>query len=583
MTLDFQARFDATPALDLVVKTDAPRETIVGRSFSELVVPGEAMFSEIIAMAADAIISIDDEQRITMFNDGAEKIFGYARAEVLGARLGMLLPERSRARHDAHLHAFTAGDESARRMGQRASVIVGLRKTGQEFPADASISRLRVGGRLLLTVSLRDISEHKLVEDEQRLLAELGSVLISAGGDYQRVLTDVATLVVRDFADWCVVDVVQPDGISRVRVAHSSAEKTALAKELQEFPLDRSRRTLLGETLQTQRALLFSEVPAGFVESVAQGPDHLRILRELDPRSLIIMPLVARGHSLGALTFGRSNTRRFGPQELALVERLAPRIALAIDNVRLYTALEQAVQTRDDVLAVVAHDLRNPLHSLALEAELIHGASADEAAQRAQRFAQAVTRSVDRMNTLIQDLLDAARAGNGGLALSCGALAPHRLLVEVAETQRVLAADLGIELRLDIEHALPPIWADAQRLTQLIVNLVANALKFTASGGQITIGARRNGEHVVFRVEDNGRGIPEALLPHIFDRFWQANPADRRGAGLGLSIAKSIVEKHHGTIWVESKPGVGSTFFFTVPVVPVILVPDAERGQYATG
>ena len=541
----------------------------------------EAKFSGIVSIAADAIISIDDDHRITLFNDGSEKIFGYSRAEVLGERLDMLLPERLRAIHRRHIRAFAAGGESARRMGERTSVIVGLRKNGEEFPADASISKLTIGGKVLLTVSLRDISEHKLVEDEERLLAETGNVLIDAGADYQRILTDVATLVVRDLADWCVVDLVQPSGISRIKVAHSSPDKSALCKELQEYPLDRSRQSILSETLARQRPLLFSEVPAGFVESVARSENHLRMLRELDPRSMIVTPLVARGHSLGALTLGSSSARRYGPRELALAERLAGRIALAVDNARLYGALEQAVQTRDDVLAVVAHDLRNPLNSLVLEAELIRGVPPHAVAQRALRFADVVTRSIERMDSLIQDLLDAARAGHGGMAISCRAIAPAPLLVEAAETQRLLASEVGLDLRLDVDGALPEIWGDPQRLLQVIVNLCANAMKFTQRGGTITLGGSRQGNHVVFRVEDTGRGISEALLPHIFDRFWQANPSDRRGAGLGLSIAKSIVEGHRGTISVESKPGIGSTFRFTVPVAPSIHTSDSEREHHA--
>lgn len=533
----------------------------------ELLRQSEAKFSGIISMAADAIISIDRDHRISIFNDGAETMFGYSRTEALGAPLEMLIPERMRARHRQHVDAFAAGRESARQMRERASEIVGLRKNGHEFPAEASISKLQVADQLLITVSLRDISERKLVEAEQRLLAETGTVLIAAGTDYQRVVNDVATLVVRDLADWCLIDVVHPDGVSRVKAAHSSPDKDALCRELESLRLDRSA-TLLSEVLASQRAAMWSELPPGFIDSVAQSPEHLRLLRELDPRSMIMTPLVARGHSLGALVLGRSSDRRYGPQDLALVERLASKIGLAIDNVRLYTALEHALEARDEVLAVVAHDLRNPLHALSLEAEVVRGGPSESIAPRALRFADVVTRTVERMNTLIQDLLDTARTRHGGLPISPAPIAPQPLLVDIAESQRLLAAQFGIELQLDVERGLPDIVGDAERLMQLFVNLLANALKFTESGGRITLGANRQGDYVVFRVEDNGRGIPPAMLPHVFDRFWQANPRDPRGAGLGLSIAKTIVEKHRGTIWVESQPGVGTTFRFTVPATP---------------
>jgi signal transduction histidine kinase len=136
------------------------------------------------------------------------------------------------------------------------------------------------------------------------------------------------------------------------------------------------------------------------------------------------------------------------------------------------------------------------------------------------------------------------------------------------EVQQVLAAKAGLKLCLSVEHTLPDIWGDTQRLLQVFGNLIGNALKFTPRGGRITLGAGLQGNHVMFSVEDTGPGIPEALLSHVFDRFWQANRSDHRGAGLGLSIAKSIIDAHSGRITVESKAGCGATFRFTVPVAP---------------
>lgn len=527
----------------------------------------EAKFSGIISIAADAIISIDDEHRITLFNDGAENTFGYARAEVLDAPLDMLIPERLRARHREHVRAFAAGDIGARHMGERRAVIAGLRKNGEEFPADATISRLEVDGRKLLTVSLRDISEEKLLEDENRLLAEIGRVLIAAGADYERILSDVAGLVASDLADWCAVDIVQAGDLRRLRLVSSNPTQAAICHELERYPVERARLGLVFEAPGTQVAVLVDELPVGYLEAMAQDAEHLRLLRALDPRSLIVAPLIARGHSLGTLTFGTSRpSRRYGPRDLEMAERLASRVALAVDNARLHEALERAVRTRDEVLAIVAHDLRNPLNSIVLEADLVRHQKPETVAKRAVHFADAVTRMVERMNVLIQDLLDTARAEVEGLPIACRAVAPAALLAEVVELQQVLAAEAGLELRMDDSNALPDVWGDAQRLLQVFGNLVGNALKFTPRGGKITLGGMLQDSYVVFRVEDTGPGIPAHLLPHIFDRFWQANRIDRRGAGLGLSIAKNIVDTHGGKIAVESVPGHGTTFRFSVPV-----------------
>lgn len=489
---------------------------------------GDLELRELFESAPDGIFVADKDGRYLDVNAAGCRLLGYTRDEILGRSITDLVAPEQLPRQAALTRHFLEGGTEVSEWRLR-------RKDGTYVPVELS--------------------------------GDARTVLIAAGTDYERVVNDVATLVVRDLADWCLIDVVHPDGVSRVKAAHSSPDKDALCRELESLRLDRSA-TLLSEVLASQRAAMWSELPPGFIDSVAQSPEHLRLLRELDPRSMIMTPLVARGHSLGALVLGRSSDRRYGPQDLALVERLASKIGLAIDNVRLYTALEHALEARDEVLAVVAHDLRNPLHALSLEAEVVRGGPSESIAPRALRFADVVTRTVERMNTLIQDLLDTARTRHGGLPISPAPIAPQPLLVDIAESQRLLAAQFGIELQLDVERGLPDIVGDAERLMQLFVNLLANALKFTESGGRITLGANRQGDYVVFRVEDNGRGIPPAMLPHVFDRFWQANPRDPRGAGLGLSIAKTIVEKHRGTIWVESQPGVGTTFRFTVPATP---------------
>ena len=174
----------------------------------------EAKSSGILSTSADAIISIDDDERIVLFNAGAEVIFGYTRAEVIGTHLERLIPERLRERHHRHVQRFAEEKEVARRIGERNAKIYGLRKNGDEFPADAAISKLVVDGRRLLTVALRDVSEQRRYEHEQRFLAEIGAVLASTL-EYDKTLANVARLAVREFADLCVVDIVGEDGAIR--------------------------------------------------------------------------------------------------------------------------------------------------------------------------------------------------------------------------------------------------------------------------------------------------------------------------------------------------------------------------------
>jgi signal transduction histidine kinase len=176
----------------------------------------------------------------------------------------------------------------------------------------------------------------------------------------------------------------------------------------------------------------------------------------------------------------------------------------------------------------------------------------------------AIERAALRMNSLIEDLLEVTQAEAGQLSSQPGALPAAQVLADAVEAQMALAVAASIELRLDLPSDVPAIWADRHRALQVFENLIGNALKFTKPNGVITVGAKPDKRAVLFWVSDTGSGIARDELPHLFDRFWQGRRA-RGGAGLGLPIVKAIVEGHGGRIWVESMPGQGSTFFFTLP------------------
>jgi signal transduction histidine kinase len=243
------------------------------------------------------------------------------------------------------------------------------------------------------------------------------------------------------------------------------------------------------------------------------------------------------------------------------------RAALAVEKARLYRFAQDAIRLRDDVLNVVAHDLRNPLGTILLQAGLLrrrHG----ESERRTAKPAEMIERAATRMNHLIQDLLDVARMEGGRLKIECGRLSAQGAVADVVQTQEPLATSASLELRLDMPPTLPELWADRDRLLQVFENLIGNAIKFTEAGGSITVGAAPREGEVLFWVADTGVGMVADDLPHVFERLWQAS-GGRHGAGLGLPIAKGIVEAHGGRIWVESALDVGSTFFFTIPTADV--------------
>jgi PAS domain S-box-containing protein len=232
---------------------------------------------------------------------------------------------------------------------------------------------------------------------------------------------------------------------------------------------------------------------------------------------------------------------------------------------RLYEAATRANDSRDEVLAVIAHDLRNPLATIRLAAKVLpHRLGPDAAPSVAQGVAP-ILRSVDRAERLISDLLDAARLENGLLTIDRHSISAKELLEEAFDAGRALAVAASVELWLEPGGELPMVDADRSRILQVIGNLVGNAVKFTAPGGRVTIRATAGPGEVHFSVSDTGVGIPGDNLPHIFDRYWRANQTERSGAGLGLAICKGLVEAHRGRIWAESAPGRGTTLNFTIP------------------
>jgi signal transduction histidine kinase len=331
------------------------------------------------------------------------------------------------------------------------------------------------------------------------------------------------------------------------------------------MPPEQSRSHLLRSVMETRRPVFMHRPSAELIASLAQSEEQRQALQAAEIHSMVAVPLMTRARLLGAIALVSTTASRvYGPAELRLAEELAQRAALSIDNARLCRTALRATQARDDVLGIVAHDLRNPLNNILLNADILrHPGEGREG--RSQKPPEAIKRAATRMNRLIEDLLDVTRMEAGHLAVKQTCVPVQQVVSDSVEAQRPLATVAAIELRLDVAPGLPKVWADRDRLLQIFENLIGNALKFTESGGCVTVGAVARTDEVLFWVTDTGSGIAAQDLPHLFDRFWQAKKASRRGAGLGLPIVKGLVEAHGGRIWLESALGRGSTFFFTIP------------------
>jgi PAS domain S-box-containing protein len=344
----------------------APVET--SRNQEEEVILESARLKEaIVASAPDCIITIDREGKIIEFNPAAERIFGYVRSEVLGKEMAdLIIPPPLRDRYRRGLaHLLETGEGP---LLNKRTEMTAIRADGTEFPVEVMVTRIPMDGSSCFTGYVRDITRRKQIEEErarlliqerharaeaeeaqQRLafLAEASSLLASSL-DYSTTLTRLARLAVPRIADWCAIDIVEEDGsIRRLKVAHADPTKEALMWELQRRPPKRDSQHPVSEALQTGQARLFPEVPDSLLQAVAEDSEHLRIFRELNIRSLMIVPLLARGRVLGAITLSAESGRRYDSKDLALAEDLARRAALAVDNARLYGAAQREIGERE--------------------------------------------------------------------------------------------------------------------------------------------------------------------------------------------------------------------------------------------
>jgi signal transduction histidine kinase len=286
---------------------------------------------------------------------------------------------------------------------------------------------------------------------------------------------------------------------------------------------------------------------------------------------MMIVPLTARGRALGALTLATAESGRiYTRREFDLALEFAARIAMTMDNARLFDQARAASAARDATLAVVAHDLRNPLQTILLwTATLTKALNAPEGTSRTEASLAAIERAARRMNRLIRDLVDVSSIEAGRFSVEAVPQSLEVLVRASLDALRPTAEAKSLRLGSELpEGDELEVKCDRDRIEQLLGNLIGNAIKFTDPGGTIVVAAERCDGEVRVSVVDSGPGITPSQLPHVFDRYWQAPETARLGHGLGLAIAKGIVDAHHGRIWVESQMGVGTTFHFTLPAVP---------------
>ena len=294
------------------------------------------------------------------------------------------------------------------------------------------------------------------------------------------------------------------------------------------------------------------------MDDVCKSP----FLRDKGVRSLYCIPLLENEELLGALYLGMLAEHELDDDVRMLLSALATRAAACMARYAEREMLRKAILSRDQVLGVVAHDLRNPISVISMAADSLHQRVAEASVRRA---VERVMRAAQRADHLIRDLLEVNAIEAGRFSIDTRRLDTATTILAAIESQQGLAASASVILRSDISPELAPVEADEERLLEVFENLIGNAVKFTNAGGSVTVGASRREQDILVWVADSGPGIHADQLPHLFDRFWQASKRDRRGTGLGLTICKAIVDAHGGHIWAESTVGVGTTMYFTIP------------------
>lgn len=543
------------------------RRDLVGRARAEDELrASEAKFAGILDIAVDGIITVDDRQLIVHFNRGAETIFGYHRTEVIGQPLELLLPARHGHAHAAHLQSFASAPETSRRMGQRRQ-INGRRKNGDEFPAEASISKLRTPAGWLFTAVVRDVTENRQREQHEHALVNASAELANAP-EYSESLEVVARLPVPAVGAWSLLDVVQTSEtgerqLRRIAGTHPDPDVDVVLRELEALGTYEDSPEASIDVFRSGEPRHIHDVDDDWLEGHTATTRHRELFQQLRSRSLLIVPLVSHETVVAVWTIGSSTDRGFERHEEILAGELAERGAMAIRSAQLLRTAQRATQARDKVLGVVSHDLRNPLSAVTMLARRLVNLPASDEERRAA--GTSILSAVDWMQRLIQDLLDISSIESGRLAVE----PEFQSVAAIIDAAVALFNDnaKGVRLVSRAPTRGPLVLADGARIIQVLANLIGNAVKFTPENGIVEAAARLEDEHMLIWVRDTGCGIPATDLPHVFDRFWQARRGGAvRGHGLGLAIAQGIVKAHGGRIWVESIVGEGSTFYFTLPL-----------------
>ena len=511
--------------------------------------------------AADAIITIDENSKILFVNNAAVRIFGHSIEELLGSELTMLMPEYLRHLHRAGIKNYVATGK--KHISWVAVELPGLHKSGKEISLELSFGEFQKDGRRFFTGIARDITRRK--HDEKRLAA-LQTITDSALAHLSQddLLAESLSRIREVFA---------VDTVAILLLRTEGDELVAWAAQGLEEEVELGVRIPIGRGFAGK--IVAQGVPI-IIDDVSQADVYNPLLREKGIKSLLGVPLFVEGRAIGVLHVGKFEFAHFTEEDVRLLQMAADRLALAIENARLYqveknarAAAEDANRAKDEFLTILSHELRTPLTPIIGWAHMMENGILPEA-----EFGKAlavITRNAYNLKRLINDLLDMSAILSGKMRIEEAHLRLADVLSESVDTMRSAARTSEVHLRLEVAPGANDfiIRGDRSRLNQAFCNVLHNAIKFSPAGGQIRVTCEAGDSEATVRIADQGEGIPAEFLPHVFERFRQVDGSRTRaygGLGLGLALVKSFVAAHGGTIAASSDgEGKGSVFVITLP------------------
>ncbi|WP_218110258.1 response regulator [Oligoflexus tunisiensis] len=515
------------------------------------------------------IVTTDDKGYVTDWNPSIERITGFSAADMIGQSLSRIFTPEDR-------EAGVPEQElnKAKKSGSTEDLRWHLRSDGSRFWAKGFTNVLRHEDGTLRGFSkiLRDETEHKRREDTQKFLDRF-TKKIAASIDYQKTMKHLADALVPELGDWCVLDVVDRKAGSRHEVVkHRDPRQEDLMQRIRSIyrPAGNAGHPV-ESVLKGGKSLLIRSVGDDTLRAMARDEQHLAMLRECPSESVIVVPLMAHGATFGTITLSASGRGRlYDEVDVRLMEEVARRGGLALDNARLYFEAKEANRLKDEFLAAVSHELRTPLNSILGYSALLVEDYVSYLTDDIREPLEAIHRNAVAQQRLVEDLLDISRIISGKMCLEVKTFDLVDAIHGAVASIEVSARAKSITIHQDLEMGPGHVSLDPDRIQQIIWNLLSNAVKFTPEGGRVEIRARRLGSKVEIEVQDNGRGMHPSFLPFIFDRFRQEDGSLTRlsgGLGLGLSIARQLTELHGGTIEARSDgPGKGAAFILTLPV-----------------